>query len=102
MCAGHPNGVGVTHMAHVPMLLQVGELDTAFDRHKITAEYHEALQARKAAVCGRGNQFESACLVHCGRGHSQIADWRQRSVCVADTGGWLSSGCAQGGGGPGR
>eukprot|EP00941_MAST-03F_sp_MAST-3F-sp1_P004780 g4780.t1 len=44
MCAGHPNGVGLTHFMHCPLLLQCGELDTAYNRHRITAEQGAALQ----------------------------------------------------------
>jgi poly(3-hydroxybutyrate) depolymerase len=38
MCAGHPNGVGVDNFMHVPLLLQVGELDTSYNRHLVTAQ----------------------------------------------------------------
>ena len=97
MCAGHPNGVGIEHLQHVPMLLQVGECDDGFDRHRVTAEYHGKLvRARQTA---RGGGFVSACRVHCGRGHSEIADWRQRQQLVASPDRWLRGGCRPGGGG---
>jgi hypothetical protein len=50
MCAGHPNGVGLSNFMHVPLLLQVGELDTAYKRHSVTAEQGAALRGMRAAA----------------------------------------------------
>ena len=69
---------------------------------QVTAQYHAAIQTERAKVVARGgpaHMFESSCLVHCGKGHSQIADWRQEAACVADTSSWLAGGCAAGAGG---
>ena len=54
MCAGHPNGVSVTNFMHVPTLLQVGECDTAYNRHKIAVQYNQSLQKRREACGGDG------------------------------------------------
>ena len=61
MCAGHPNGVSVTNFMHVPTLLQVGECDTAYNRHKIAVQYNQSLQKRREA-CG-GDGYISECRV---------------------------------------
>ncbi len=39
MSAGHPNGVDLTNVKNMPLYLQCGELDTAYDRNKVTEEY---------------------------------------------------------------
>ncbi len=39
MSAGHPNGVDLTNLKNTPLYLQCGELDTAYDRNKVTEEY---------------------------------------------------------------
>ena len=67
MCAGHPNGVSVTNFMHVPTLLQVGECDTAYNRHKIAVQYNQTLQKRRKA-CG-GDGYISECRVRDVRVH---------------------------------
>ena len=57
---GHPNGVSVMNL-HVPTLLQVGECDTAYNRHKIAVQYNQSLQKRREA-CG-GDGYISECRV---------------------------------------
>ena len=44
MCAGHPNGAGIINLAHVAMLLQVGEMDFAFNRNIVAIEYGDRLK----------------------------------------------------------
>ena len=39
MSAGHPNGVDLTNVKNMPLYLQCGELDAAYDRNKVTEEY---------------------------------------------------------------
>lgn len=39
MSAGHPNGVDLTNVKNMPLYLQCGELDSAYDRNKVTVEY---------------------------------------------------------------
>ncbi len=39
MSAGHPNGVDLTNVKNMPLYLQCGELDNAYDRNKVTEEY---------------------------------------------------------------
>lgn len=39
MSAGHHNGTSVTNLYNTPIQLQVGELDIAYDRHRVTVEY---------------------------------------------------------------
>ena len=35
MSAGHPNGVGLVNLYHVPFVIQVGECDSAYNRNKV-------------------------------------------------------------------
>lgn len=39
MSSGHPNGISMINFYHLPLQLQAGEYDTAYDRHIVTAEY---------------------------------------------------------------
>jgi predicted esterase len=52
MMAGHPNGVSIRNYRNVPFLIQMGENDTAFDRNKEAARYHEKLNQAAAAEGG--------------------------------------------------
>ncbi len=39
MSSGHPNGISMLNLYNLPMQLQAGEFDEAYDRHRVTAEY---------------------------------------------------------------
>lgn len=49
MSAGHPNGVSLVNLHGVPFLVQMGERDTAFERHRSAAQTAERLAALQAA-----------------------------------------------------
>ena len=67
MSAGHPNGVSLVNVQHVPMLLQVGEQDRAYDRNRVTAEYDAKLTALQAAD---PLTYQHETFVHAGKGHN--------------------------------
>ena len=95
MCAGHPNGVSVTNYMHVPTLLQVGECDTAYNRHKIAVQYNQSLQQRRKA-CG-GDGYVSECRVHSRAGHSYIKDRGDVTApIIANNSTWISGGARPG------
>ena len=75
MMAGHPNGVSLEPVRNVPFALQVGALDTAFDRAKIGADYGRALEAFRAAD---PNGYETFVKIHEGKGH-----WMDRDDAAA-------------------
>lgn len=49
MSAGHPNGVSLVNLHGVPFLVQMGERDTAYQRHRSAAETGVTLGALHAA-----------------------------------------------------
>ena len=75
MMAGHPNGVSLEPVRNVPFALQVGALDTAYDRAKIGADYGRALEAFRAAD---PNGYETFVKIHEGKGH-----WMDRDDAAA-------------------
>jgi hypothetical protein len=75
MMAGHPNGVSLQPVRNVPFALQVGALDTAYDRAKIGTDYGRALEAFHAAD-PRG--YETFVKIHEGKGH-----WMDRDDAAA-------------------
>ncbi len=60
MSAGHPNGVDLTNVGNMPLYLQCGELDDAYDRNAETVKYGENENVVKA-------------FLHMGKGH-QVSD----------------------------
>lgn len=77
MCAGHPNGVSVVNMMHVPMLLQVGECDTDFNRDKVTAEYGQKLAVMN---CSYPDFYRNEVRIHGRAQHSNIKDWGEHGL----------------------
>lgn len=75
MMAGHPNGVSLAPVRNVPFALQVGALDTAYDRAKIGTDYGRALEGFRAAD-RRG--YETFVKIHPGKGH-----WMDREDAAA-------------------
>lgn len=75
MMAGHPNGVSLEPVRNVPFALQVGALDTAYDRAKIGGDYGRALEAFHAAD---PSGYETFVKIHEGKGH-----WMDRDDAAA-------------------
>lgn len=91
MSAGHPNGVSLKNLASVPFLLQVGELDGAYNRNRVTAEYGDKLAALAAAAPGA---YVHEVNVHAGRPHNfydNDPSERPQSV-LEDPHAWLTDG----------
>lgn len=89
MSAGHHNDVGPDNLQHVPMLLQVGELDDAYNRNKETVRYSKILDSLARQYPG---DFQHQVYVHSGAEHSYVMDRRgpdfQANV-IADPIHWL-------------
>lgn len=60
MMAGHPNGVSTTNYRNVPFLIQMGENDTAFNRNREAARYHELLNIAAQTYGG----YEHQTFIH--------------------------------------
>lgn len=89
MSAGHPNGVSLMNLYNLPLMLQVGEMDRAYDRNRMTVRYAEYL-GRLQAEAGGG--YRHCCFVHAGKPHSACRDVRTAGeVVVADPYAWLLS-----------
>lgn len=71
MSAGHPNGIDLTNVYHVPFLIQVGELDRSYDRHTVSVSYGEKLADLQTAT---GNGYVHDTYVHWEKGHSYVQD----------------------------
>jgi hypothetical protein len=75
MMAGHPNGVSLLSLRNLPIALQCGGNDAAYNRNKITKEYGEKLdELRKDDPAG----YEHFVKIHEGKPH-----WMNREDAVA-------------------
>ena len=88
MSSGHPNGVSLVNLYNLPIQLQAGEFDDAYDRHRITAEYGLKLDALQAENGG----YEHRTLIHYDCGHN-YEDYAPTPIPVmADVAAWLNDG----------
>ncbi len=97
MTAGHPNGVSMVNVYNMAFFLQVGELDTAYNRHTETVKYSQLLDALAEQY---GGGYTHAVFVHSGKEHGVVGDnQRTKQLVVDDTDAWLASGGKAGTGG---
>jgi hypothetical protein len=91
MSAGHHNGVRPMNLLHVPLLLQVGARDTAYDRNKATVEYALQLDALRTK---HPNGYVHELFVHADKPHNfRDNDPRETpQKVIADPAAWLRSG----------
>lgn len=88
MSSGHPNGVNMLNMKNLPIQLQAGEYDRAYNRNTVTAEYHILLDELQAAYGG----YEHRTLIHYNCGHN-YKDYKTEELPVlADPQAWLERG----------
>ncbi len=92
MSAGHPNGVSLVNVAQLPFLLQMGELDSSYDRNREAARYDGILDGYAAASPGL---YTHDLFLHYGGSHNSWSDrdasGREYPV-IADPAAWLASG----------
>lgn len=91
MSAGHPNGVGLDNLAHLPLAISVGERDDAYHRNQVDAEY---CGRRAALAAAHPGGYAGACFVHADRPHN-FADNDPRGTAypvLADPAAWLARG----------
>ncbi|MDF2542323.1 MAG: hypothetical protein K0S47_2041 [Herbinix sp.] len=86
MSAGHPNGTSVTNLYNVPIQLQVGMNDTAYDRHKVTIEYGLKLDSLETHYDGG---YTHRVFVHKNKGHNFYDNKEEDQAVLADPVAWL-------------
>lgn len=81
MSAGHPNGIQLDNLYDLPLQLQVGINDAAYDRNKVTAQYDILLEKLHDKYEGG---YVHRTNIHIDRGHN-FADYDDREhEIVAD------------------
>lgn len=66
MMSGHPNGVSPLNLRNIGFTLHAGELDGAYNRNKVAAEWKEMLAKLRA---DDPNGYPNECVIHKGLGH---------------------------------
>ncbi len=88
MSSGHPNGVSMLNMKNLPIQLQAGENDTAYNRNTVTAEYDAILNDLQAEYGG----YIHRTLIHYNTGHN-YADYDRKPIpTIKDPQAWLAEG----------
>ncbi len=88
MSAGHPEGIDLTNLYNLPFYLQVGELDTAYNRYTITVEYEQKLDALAEKY---GGGYYHKCFVHYNKEHGVVGDYLSNQTVIADNAAWLDA-----------
>lgn len=88
MTAGHPEGIDLTNLYNLPFYLQVGELDTAYNRYTITVEYEQKLDALAKQY---GGGYYHKCFVHYNKEHGVVGDNASNQTIIADNAAWLAA-----------
>ncbi len=88
MSAGHPNKLDLTNLYNLPLELQVGEWDAAYDRNHETARYNMYLN-RLAAKYGGG--YEHQLFVHYHKPHNfrDNEPYRVPQEVLSNIEGWM-------------
>ena len=89
MSAGHPNGVNFTNLYNMPIQLQVGMLDTAYNRHTTTAEYDAVLYSLAQTY---GGGYDHSTLIHVQYAHNFYDNKSLKQEVIADPAAWLATG----------
>ena len=89
MSAGHPNGVSLKNLYHLPFMIQVGQLDSAFERNRVGAESCLTLDNLRRQYPD-GYQLE--CNIHYLMGHNFFDNHPTplNFAVLADPNGWLA------------
>ncbi len=85
MSAGHHNSVNPANLCNLPFLMQVGERDTAYGRHRATVNYGLRIRDLQRA---HPDNYIHAVYVHAGRGHG-FDDRGGNQTVFADSEGWM-------------
>ena len=88
MSSGHPNGVALYNLHRLPIQLQAGEFDDAYDRSVVTAQCGLKLDKLQDEHGG----FEHRTLIHYDCGHNYEDYSREPIPVMADASAWLEEG----------
>ena len=91
MSAGHHNNVSPLNLQHVPFLLQVGELDKAYNRNKETVKFAQKLRKLQKKY---PDDYQHKIFVHSDKHHSYVADHQGKehsSTVIANPNEWLKN-----------
>ncbi len=88
MSSGHPNGISLLNLKNLPIQLQAGEYDRAYNRNTVTAEYDGILDGLEAEYGG----YAHRTLIHYNCGHNYKDYKREELPVLADHQAWLASG----------
>ena len=88
MSSGHPNSISMVNYFNLPIQLQAGEFDTAYDRHIETARYGLLLDKLEAE---NPDWYKHRTLIHAERGHNYEDYDREPVPVMADVSGWLEN-----------
>lgn len=89
MSAGHPNGLPLWNLYNMPFLIQVGELDSAYERNTVDAQYGLLLDEYHETL---GGGYEHATYIHKDQGHNFIDNGAMDQKVIEDIAGWLETG----------
>lgn len=89
MSAGHPNGLPLWNIYNMPLLIQVGELDDAYDRNIIDAQYGLLLDEYNETM---GGGYEHDTYIHQGKGHNFVDNGATDQKVIEDIQTWLDTG----------
>lgn len=87
MSAGHPNGLPLWNLYNMPLQLQVGENDTAYERNTVTAQYGQMLDGYQEEL---GGGYIHNTYVH--QGHNFSDNSASDQKVMADSAAWMESG----------
>lgn len=88
MSAGHPNGTSLLNLCDMPIQLQVGRLDTSYDRHRVTAEY--GLYLDSLAEEYGSDHYIHRVYVHADYAHNFYDNNFAEQNVIADIEAWLN------------
>lgn len=89
MSAGHPNGIDLTNLYNMPIQLQVGMQDTAYDRNLVTAEYDAVLENLSKTY---GGGYIHNTFIHVLYAHNFYDNHAADQEVLADPAAWLATG----------
>ncbi len=92
MSAGHPNGINLANLCNMPIQLQAGIKDSAYDRNKVTAEY-DAVLTELAETYGGG--YIHNTFIHTKFGHNFYDNSSSEQYVLTDPAAWLESGSTE-------
>lgn len=89
MSAGHPNGVSLKNLYNTPLILQVGENDSEYNRNTATAQYNEILDNYQIEFDGG---YPHKCFIHKSKPHNFFDNKIMLQEVMENCGSWLKSG----------